>query len=709
MTVTVAASSREAKHPLARRLLSLRVSIAPALATGLLVSFLYFRGWALSALRAQPTFVPKWALGLGYDLTAWGICCVGLGLLSARLESLRPAKAMALLLIVLNWINFELFRHIGQPFLPQALGVLSLGDAFDAYGAQMVWGLIHAGHFAGALVFPACLVLASGRPRGSRWRLPWLLAGLATSGLLVPVSIRYAFPAAVGFPRTLTWSFYGHGAFHWPAYLWHGDEADGLGQSLVELAPNELRQLHAVVDRYFDGRCHERPAPRYPLFRRSVACSEVGGSRSGGPRAVRASGVRPAGFEGRRPNLVFVHLESFRAASFDGLGHVWRDITPRLGALMQESAYFRRAFSNNIPTDRSLTSMLCSVPVPDVALSRLYRPRPRLTCLPELLRDAGYRNVRMSGIPSGFQKLGQFFAEHGVTETYGSVELQQAFPSPELEPLGERGYDSRMLYDERLFHAARVWIRQHRRTRPRQPFFLLLETMTNHVPWRLPDSARMPLERYRSLHVGAEETGTEETVRLHRTMRLTDDYVADFVDWFRQQEQGQLAAETLVLFYSDHPPWFPEPDFHRYPQAVKESWIPLFVWGLEAPLNRAYDYPVSLLDVAPTVLAWAGVRGSHAFVGKNLFDEGATRWFTFSVPGGRVYFADGDRWILDDGSRVRLRPDLRFEPLEGASVRFAFLGPGHVEREPVERSEAAWNLLERYVHRSLLVDRALRP
>src|SRR5690606_28453528 len=161
----------------------------------------------------------------------------------------------------------------------------------------------------------------------------------------------------------------------------------------------------------------------------------------------------------------------------------------------------------------------------------------------------------MSGIPSGFQKLGQFFAEHGIRETYGSFELQQAFPNPELEALGERGYDRQMLYDERLHYAARNWIRMHRQTQPQRPFFLLLETMTNHVPWRLPESKRMPLEKYRALHVGAEETGSEETVRLHRTMRLTDDYVADFIEWLRGEERGRLAAETVILLYSDHPPW----------------------------------------------------------------------------------------------------------------------------------------------------------
>lgn len=673
-----------------------RVSLAPALVAGLLVSFLYFRLWASWALRAQPAFVPKWALGLAYDLTAWEGFCVALGVLSARIQRFGLVKAAALLLIVVNWINFELFRHIGQPFLPQALGVLSLGDAFDAYGMQMIGGLLHPGHFAGAVLVPACLVLMSGRPRGGGPRLSWLGAGLAATGFVVPLVIQQGFPAAVGFPRTLVWSFYGHGLFHWPAYFWHGDEAAGAKRRLVGLTPAELRQLDRVLQRYFDDDCHDRPLRRYPLFRRARPCAEAG--KSGRVDPARAA---PAG---RRPNLIFVHLESFRAASFDGLGGVWSGITPRLGALMQEGAYFRRAFSNNIPTDRSLTSMLCSVPVPDIALSRMYRPRPRVTCLPELLRDAGYRNARMSGIPSGFQKLGQFFAEHGITETYGSFELQQAFPTPDLEPLSERGYDRQMLYDERLFHAAQTWIRKHRRTRREQPFFLLLETMTNHVPWRLPESKRMPLDRYRALHIGEAETGSEETVRLHRTMRLTDDYVADFIDWFRGEEQGRLAAETLILLYSDHPPWFPEPEFHEYPLEVKESWIPLFVLGLEPRSNRAYDHPVSLLDVAPTVLEWVGVRGSHSFVGKNLFDEGATRWFTFSVPGRRVYFASGERWILEDGSRVRLRSDLRFEPLEDSDASFAALS-----FEPIDESAAGWDLLERYVHHGLVVDRALRP
>lgn len=651
-------------------------------------------------LRDQPAFLSKWGLGFAYDLAAYGACLLVLSVVASRCE--RPGRwirAAALVIVLANWGNFEVQRHIGQPFLPQTLGILSLQDAFDPYGAQLVWRSLHGGHAWLALALPGALVLAS--PVGTQrcTRLPFrMLLALGALALVGPWLFGRMFPVASSHPRTLVWNFYWHGAYHWPAFWVSGDEAaeEPPGDPL---SPEERRALAEVVGEYFAGSCTVGRVARYPLFRDERECPGEG--------AKQVTPVSRSAVASSQKNVLFIHLESFRAASFDGLGDVWNGITPRLGALMRESAHFTRAFSNHAPTDRSVTSMMCSVPMPGVALSRMDRPRPRVACLPELLQRAGYRGVRMSGIPSGFQKLGQFFAEYGMEESYGSVELEALYPYRGGAPLGEHGFDPEQLYDERLFHAARSWITAHRERRPGQPFLMLLETMTNHLPWDLPATSRMPLSRYRELDVGAESTGTEETTRMHRTMRLTDDYVGDFMDWLRAQEDGQLAAESLVVFYSDHPPWFPEPAFQRYPQVVKESWIPLFIWGVDPELARAFAHPVSLLDVAPTVLTLTGTKGGHAFFGKDLFDVDAERWFEFSPRPGQdgAYFASGETWLLHDGRGVRLTRDLRFAPLDGPST---FATAPRLAADLL-RDEARYGLLSRYVRRSLLADRALVP
>ncbi len=669
----------------------------PRLPNGLLVglgiSFLYFRGWALVALRSEPFFWPKWLLGCAYDVAACSVALLVIWAVGSRLSGQKLLKAAALFVIWLNWGNFELFRHIGQPFLPQALGILSLGDAFSGYGAGLMFEMVEPWHFVFGCALPALFVLFA----GSAWtplRLKPALTALAVVGAL-PVVSTLVLGAVCGnvreYPRTLTWNFYGHGAHHWLAFLVSGDRSDAASSiKVADLTNDERARLRSIVGEYFGDDLALRPYPEQPLFRRP------GGSHAGAPAQKVVPASHPAAAsdaEHHHKNVVFIHLESFRAASFDGLGDVWTGVTPRLSSVMKKSAYFTRAFTNNLPSDRSITSMLCSVPVPDAAISAMYRPRPKLRCLPELLAEAGYRNARMSGIPSGFQKLGQFFAEYGVAETYGSRELDLAFPHPELGPVSESGYDPGKAYDERVLHAAKMWLGEHRRTRPTQPFFLLLETMTNHLPWELPTSSKRSMEPYLALNLGPEETGTQETALLHRTMRLTDDYVADFLEWLEKADGGRLAANTLVVLYADHPPWFSEPDFRRYDKAIKESWIPLFVVGLESRMNRDYSHPVSLFDVAPTVLDLVGVQSAHSFVGKNLFDEGAKRWFTFSVPGeGRVFFASGERFMFAGGRHARLRPDMTLEPLE--------------DQDP---DATRWELMERSLLHSLVVDRTLVP
>ena len=185
---------------------------------------------------------------------------------------------------------------------------------------------------------------------------------------------------------------------------------------------------------------------------------------------------------------------------------------------------------------------------------------------------------------------------------------------------------------------------------------------------------------------------------------MTDRSSATALSWeygvLSVERRGAMLAPALFVLPDGRQvapfqvaPWFSEPNFRRYDKAIKESWIPLFVLGLEPRLNRAYGHPVSLFDVAPTVLELANVRAAHSFVGKNIFDENAKRWFTFSVPGeGRVFFASGENFTLAGGQRARLRKNMTLEHLEG--------------HDPdLER----WELIERFLLRSLVVERSLVP
>jgi arylsulfatase A-like enzyme len=654
---------------------------------GLLVSFLYFRAWALIVLRGHAFFWPKWCLGLAYDLLTAGTVLLLLAMLGRR-SSEGAVKIVSCALITVNWANFEFLRHLGQPFLPQTLAVLSPADSFSGYGLEVLSRVLDPIHAICAWIVPLLLTLSSkrlGAPSSKRATVVAVLPLLLGTGTAGALSARFAF--VTEFPRTLTWNFYVHGPRHWLAHAVSPEDVVSDDYALDELSDDEHARLQDIARKHYDlpGKLE---FPAQPLFR-----------TSGAPRASTSqdAAFAPAStFEHRaagRRNVVMIHLESFRAASVDGLGGPWTGVTPRLSRRMKDGAYFTRAFTNNLPSDRSVTSLYCSLPVPDKAISAMYRPRPKVRCLTDILAEMGYRNARMSGIPSSFQKLGEFFAEHGVEETYGSRELDQAYPHPHLERIPENGYDASKLYDERVLYAARSWIRTHVHSGSDAPFFLILETMTNHVPWELPADTLRSLDEYRRLSIGPTESGTEETARLHQTMRLTDDYVSDFLEWLDQFDGGSLRGNTLVVVYSDHPPWFPEPGFERYEEVIKESWIPLFILGLDAE-DGPYTHPVSLFDVAPTMLRLLGVTSSHSFVGTDLFDAQAPHWMSFSKPGnGRIFFAAGEQFHFSGGRRSRLQNDMTLVDV----------GPGR------DIDEESFAMLERFLLRKLAVERGLVP
>ncbi len=147
---------------------------------------------------------------------------------------------------------------------------------------------------------------------------------------------------------------------------------------------------------------------------------------------------------------------------------------------------------------------------------------PGITCLGDVLDDAGYRNHFLGGADPEFAGKGKFFTEHGYDVVKGQ---------PYWESIGETKFSKWGLYDDRLLeHAKRELDMLHAGD---EPFNLTVLTVDTHRP-----EGHLSEECVRR---GAED--------LPGIVACTSDMLAEFVGYMKAK--GYL-EDTAVVITGDH-------------------------------------------------------------------------------------------------------------------------------------------------------------
>jgi arylsulfatase A-like enzyme len=246
-----------------------------------------------------------------------------------------------------------------------------------------------------------------------------------------------------------------------------------------------------------------------------------------------------------------------------------------------------------------------------------------------------------------------------------------------------------------------------------RPFFLFLHFYDPHWHYDPPDDAKARFVKpYAGSMTGRwgdfsarppSDVTPEDLAHLlalyDGEIRHTDDQVGRVLDHLAAR--GAL-ANTLVVVTSDHGEEFLEHGSWEHQKTLYEEVvrIPLVVNGPGVAARRE-PAPVSLLDVAPTILAWAGVAAPPSFTGRSLLAplpaDGREAYgeTDHTVDGTRKLFlrAGASRWkaifsLTPDGSGVRAEEwyDLAADPREVRSAP-----PAAAAAEPIRtRALARW-------------------
>ncbi len=285
-----------------------------------------------------------------------------------------------------------------------------------------------------------------------------------------------------------------------------------------------------------------------------------------------------------RWNVILVQTETLRGWD---VGHLHPEratpsATPTLDRMAREGAAWSRFYTFGPPTVTGFLSGHCAItPHSRHNITTRYT-YTALYCLPQLLRDHGYRAEYFTGSDPDWD--GQ------------AVWLQRWFDAHHFY----RDADER---DDVVFARAADRILELGRA---GPFMATVVSITNHYPFKTRDPA---------YDVAGHDTVGD---RILNTIHYTDAVLGDFLDRLRGEPWFE---RTLVVVYGDHGYNLGEHDgTPGQRNGYREStWSPLIIYGAHPRLRGGmHDDVATLLDVAPTVASLLGFRQAVPWQGFDL-------------------------------------------------------------------------------------------
>ncbi|MCC6847885.1 MAG: sulfatase-like hydrolase/transferase [Deltaproteobacteria bacterium] len=515
----------------------------------------------------------------------------------ARIRDLRPLAALRVALDALD-VPFL----AGLPTLVHAPFDLHTAPALALFAAPALLGYLACAWIVAALAAPAVVPLAR-RIAGAPGRTP---RGLPTAVLTAPV-------APIAAHRLALWT-----------------DADG---RLVAAASLALAAAAWLVARRLVAAA---AAGRLVAACRGAALAGLAWALVGTPLAVRAArphDVRPAAPAGA-PNVVLVSIDTLRPDHLGCYGYV-RATSPTIDALAAAGARFTTVVSPTSWTLPAHLSLLTALPpeIHGVSEDR-FRLGPGVVTLAEILQRQGYATA---GFVSGpYLDAGYGFARgFDHYDDYSAVRVAPAKT--------HRGHTS-----PALNAAVAGWLADWKTARPARPFFVFLHMWDAHYDFNPPppyDTLFDPDYRGRvtgddfetgaQVHAGMDARDLAHVVALYDgDVRFTDEWLGRIL---AEVERVAPPADTLVIVTSDHGEEFFEHGRKGHHKALFDESIrvPLVVrYPPRVAAGATIDAQVRLLDVAPTLLALAGLPTPPGFGAGALAAEYAGRDVSSLLVGG---------------------------------------------------------------------------
>lgn len=320
----------------------------------------------------------------------------------------------------------------------------------------------------------------------------------------------------------------------------------------------------------------------------------------------------------RPPNIVMISLDTL-GAEYLGLFGGHAEASRNIDAFLERAFLFRRAYApypNTLVSHASLFSGL--YPSTHGVYGGIRDSQVTVDLLTTVLRREGYLNVA--------------FTENAfVSSDFG---FDRDFDWYDNGP--EREGRSFLGDAKETFANARAWLERYGDD---APFFLFVHTYEVHSPYIIRDEvSRSIADRvFSGADIKSDASSSADTERLHNAGfdRLSPDQIRrlealhigeisyldrQFAELLGALEQMPFAERTLVVVFADHGDEFDPFGKIGHGETLDDVvlHVPLAFYLPGRFGSGQYPEPVSLVDVAPTVLEFLGKTGAFAVDGRSL-------------------------------------------------------------------------------------------
>jgi len=347
-------------------------------------------------------------------------------------------------------------------------------------------------------------------------------------------------------------------------------------------------------------------------------------------------------------NVVLILMESLSAQRIGVFGNTLK-VTPFFDELAAGGLLFDHIFSNGTHTHQGMFATLgCFPNLPNYEyLMNQPEGSYRFSGLPKVLSGRNYDNVFVYNGDFAWDNQIGFFRAQGVSKFIG----RNDFVNPRLlDPTW--GVTDEDMFDRAFDEIVKL-------EKSGRPFYAILQTLSNHIPYSLPDP--MPVEK-------VMVNGTEEG---HLTaMRYADYALGQF---FRKVKNRGGFDDTLFVITGDHGfgggVQITDMDLFRFH-------VPLLFIGkdIQARFGKTNETVGSQVDIVPTVMGMLGGSYMHHCWGRDLLalPEGDPGRAVIKPSGNEqmVAFIEGETILIkapETGPklfRYRIRPAMSAEPLD---------------------------------------------
>ncbi len=373
----------------------------------------------------------------------------------------------------------------------------------------------------------------------------------------------------------------------------------------------------------------------------------------------REQGVQPYAIDGKRPNVVFVMLESLGTTAVGAYGNPLNP-TPNIDRLAKQSWFFKNFY---VPVTGTAKTVWASISgVPDVSRQETATRNPLITRQHSLVNALqGYDKYYMIGGNSGWANMNAL-----IRQSIDDIQLyeERHWNSPMVDVWGISDLD--------LFKESDRLLREQGEGKP---FFAYIQTAGNHRPFTIPkqndgfEALDLPLEKVQG--------AGSRSVAQYNAVRLLDFNIGRLMEIAKE---GGWYDNTIFVMFGDHNTRIAQiphmlPAYEKL--GLESNNVPLLIHAPKLLEPRVIEEAVGLADLLPTVLGMTGMEFRNGAMGRDIQQpapEGervvplVLREGTFPLIGGVT--KDFLLQMQHDGSQPTLHEIASPEPLVDVADRY---------------------------------------